>query len=92
MTLRHYIAGVEVTGLVEFGTLTDITKAAFGGERGGGRVPIVDPTGALDLVAWQEYIAEDDACSQPRIFTGSIKGVSQSRGSEGPIGPGRVWD
>jgi len=91
MTLHHYIAGVEVTGLVEFGTLTDITKAAFGGERGGGTVTVSDPTGALDLEDWQEYIAEDDACSQPRIFTVSIKGQAQSRGSEGPIGPGRVW-
>jgi hypothetical protein len=92
-SLRHYINGVEVSSAVEFGTVTDLTSAAFGGERGGGTVTVTDPTGALDLHGWHPYYVNEPACTaQPRIFTGFIAGKKISRGPEGPRGPGRVWE
>ncbi len=92
-TLHHFIDGVEVSSAVEFGTVTDLTSAAFGGERGGGMVTVTDPTGALNLRGWKPYYVTEPACTtQPRVFTGYIAGKKILRGPEGPRGPGRVWE
>lgn len=93
MSRVHTIDGVDVTDTVEFGTLTDLTTAARGGERGGGKVTVTDPTGTLNLRGWHSYTCDETLCvGRPRLFTGRIGGKEIKRGPEGPIGPGRVWE
>jgi hypothetical protein len=93
MALVHTIDGTAVSSLVEFGTVSELTTAARGGERGGGRITVTDPTGTLDLHGWHSYTLDETECvGRERMFTGRIGGKEIKRGAEGPIGPGRVWE
>ena len=93
MALVHKIDGVDVSAAVEFGAITDLTTAGRGGERGGGKITVTDPTGSLDLRGWHSYtVDETDELLRPRLFTGRIGSKDIGRGAEGPIGVGRVWE
>lgn len=67
-----------------------LTEAADGSVAFAG-IQIEDPGGTLDLDGWHRFHVLEDACSQPRIFTGYFAARNISRGRY-RNGASRVWD
>jgi hypothetical protein len=95
---RHYVAGVEIPGeRIRVYTITNggaieagITQVAETGEAAENLVVIDDPDGDYDIAAWQQYVIEEDDCSEARMFTGYVLERQVASGSYAD-GVGRVW-
>lgn len=91
MTLTITHGGTDITDqiLLENGIL-GLTSIADGGTAESG-IRVDDPDGNTILLPLQELIVEEDACSDPRCFTGVDLNNKIDRGTY-KSGPSRVWE
>ncbi len=90
MTFSLTIGGTDVAGrMVLPEGLGELTSAADG-EENECQIIVDDPNGEMTFLALAEVIGEESAAANPRLYTGIVTQLQQSRGPYGD-GPGRIW-
>lgn len=96
MSLFVYLDGTDYAGSIRARAggdqgLAGLTSAADGTASYGG-VIVDDPSGAVTSTGWKAVRVEENACSQPRLFTGYVIDRTISRGPHFRTAAGRIFD